>query len=208
MDSRILIGVLAVIAVIGGIVFLGASDPEVTTDPARTNDQAAADPTQPDSDPATTPPPEPPPAEEPPEEVDGNSIVDVASDTDELSTLVTAITEAGIGDILDTDGPFTVLAPSDTAFEALPEGTLDTMLQPENNEQLQNVLASHVLLGVTETNDLEDGMTVTTLNEQELTVTIADDGSVMIGESTVTEADVEADNGVIHIIDTVIEDPS
>ena len=194
MNSNIVIGIIAVIGVIGAIVLFsgtandGAIEP-ATPDPADTPETVTPEPNQPDQ-PAPT----------------GNSIVDLTIAESELSTLVTAVSEAGLVDVLSTEGPFTVFAPTNDAFAALPAGALDELLLPENNEALQNVLASHVVLGTVNAADLSDGMTITTLNEQELTVTITDDGEVFIGGSQVIQADIDADNGVIHVIDTVILD--
>ncbi len=207
MDSRIVVGIIAVVAVIGAIVLIGGGEPEIATEPNGVDDtmpEETATP-EPGTDPADDELAEAAPE---PDTTDGESVVDVAAANENLSTLVTAVTEAGITDILATEGPFTVFAPTDAAFDALPEGSVDELLLPENNEQLQMVLASHVVMGVTGADDLEDGMTVTTLSEEELEVSVAEDGTISVGGSTVTESDVEASNGVIHVIDSVIEDPS
>ena len=207
MDSRIVVGIIAVIAVVGAIVLIGSNNQEVAIEPNGDDSAAPAD--------TTTPEPSPDPAEDElaeaapePDTAAGESVVDIAAANPNLSTLVTAVTEAGIAEILATEGPFTVFAPNDAAFAELPAGSVEELLLPENNEQLQMVLASHVVMGVTSASDLEDGMTVTTLNEIELEVTATDDGTIAVGGSTVTEADLEASNGVIHVVDTVIEDPS
>ena len=136
------------------------------------------------------------------------TIVDLAVANPELSTLTVAVDAAGLIGALTAEGPFTVLAPNDTAFAALPEGTLDTLVQPENVEDLQAILGLHVIPGIATSADLEDGMTVTTLTGDTLTVTISDDGTVTIGDATVITADVTADNGVVHIIDSVITEPA
>lgn len=134
----------------------------------------------------------------------GPTIVNLAVETESLSTLVAAVTAAGLVDILNSEGPFTVLAPQNSAFDALPAGTVDTLLEPDNVEQLQGVLANHVIPGTALSTDLADGMTVTTLAGEELLVEVSAAGEVTIGGATVVTADVEASNGVVHIIDTVI----
>lgn len=203
MDNKIIVGIIAVVVVIGAaVLLLDSGENDIVTEPADTTQPVPTDQT-------TTPEPAPNDTATPPDTTqpttDGESIVDLTMANDDLSTLVAAITAAGISDVLATDGPFTVFAPTDSAFADLPAGTVDELLEPENSEQLQNVLASHVVLGINSAADLEDGMIVTTLNEQELEVSISDDGTVMIGNSTVIEADIEASNGVIHVVDTVIQ---
>ena len=136
------------------------------------------------------------------------TIADLAVDTPELSTLLEAVIAANLGVVLDTEGPFTVFAPNNTAFSAVPEETLSNLLQPENVESLQALLGLHVVSGTALSSDLSDGMTVTTLTGDELTVSITDDGTVTVGGATVITADIQAANGVVHIIDTVITEAS
>jgi len=133
-------------------------------------------------------------------------IVALASDTENLSTLVAAVQAAGLVETLQGDGPFTVFAPTNEAFAALPEGTLDNLLQPENKDQLTAILTYHVVPAEVRSGDLSDGMTAATVNGAEITVSL--DGGVMINDANVTTADVEASNGVVHIIDKVILPPS
>lgn len=132
------------------------------------------------------------------------TIVDLAVATPDLSTLVEAVVAAGLVDTLAGAGPFTVLAPQNSAFADLPEGTLESLLLPENVEQLQTILANHVVSGAALSTDLQDGMMIPTLAGTELPVEIAADGTVTIGGATVVAADIIADNGVVHVIDTVI----
>ena len=125
----------------------------------------------------------------------------------ELNTLVAAVQAAELVETLSGPGPFTVFAPTDAAFAGLPEGTVETLLMPENQGQLQGVLTFHVVAGQLAAADLSDGQTLTTVNGETLTVSISG-GSVMIGNdngmATVALADVFASNGVAHVIDGVL----
>ena len=140
--------------------------------------------------------------------VEGQTIVALAVATPDLSTLVTAVQAAELVETLSGDGPFTVLAPTNDAFAALPEGTLDTLLLPENIADLQGVLTYHVIAGNVLSSDLSDGQVVTTVNGETLTVDITDTGVYFVdangGRALVTTADVEASNGTVHIIDAVL----
>ena len=136
----------------------------------------------------------------------GGTIVDVVLDDDRFSTLALAIDSAGLDETLYGSGPFTVFAPTNEAFAALPAGTLDELLLPENREQLRNVLLHHVADGSVMAADVETMPTVTTLEGGDLSVS-AEGDSVMVGEATVIEPNIEADNGVIHVIDAVLLPP-
>ncbi|WP_371357471.1 fasciclin domain-containing protein [Hydrocoleum sp. CS-953] len=104
--------------------------------------------------------------------------------------------------MLQGDGPFTVFAPTDEAFAALPEGTLDKLLMPENKDKLVQILTYHVVPGKVMSGDLESGM-VKTVEGSKVNVKVSDAG-VKVGKAKVVKADVPASNGVIHVIDTVI----
>lgn len=129
-------------------------------------------------------------------------LVDTAVGAGSFTTLVAAVEAAGLVDTLKGDGPFTVFAPTDEAFAALPEGTVDALLQPENKDQLIAILTYHVVPGKVMSTDLSDGMTATTVQGGDLTVDLSD--GVKINQASVATADVEASNGVIHVVDTVI----
>ncbi|MGM0746254.1 MAG: fasciclin domain-containing protein, partial [Bacteroidota bacterium] len=101
---------------------------------------------------------------------DDHDIVSIAQDTDNLSTLVAAIEAAGLVDVLKGDGPFTVFAPTNEAFEALPDGTLESLLMPENQDQLVEILTYHVVAGEVMSGDLSDGMTAETVEGSEVTI--------------------------------------
>jgi uncharacterized surface protein with fasciclin (FAS1) repeats len=135
-------------------------------------------------------------------------IVVVASKTADLSTLVTAVKAANLVETLQGTGPFTVFAPTNSAFAALPAGTLDTLLKPENVEQLKAILTYHVVPGQVLAGDLSDGQEITTVQGGKLTVSITD-GKVYIvdakgNRALVEKADVNTDNGVVHIINDVL----
>jgi len=137
---------------------------------------------------------------------DMGNIVDVATEAGDFTTLLAAAEAAGLVETLTGDGPLTVFAPTDAAFAALPEGTVEDLLLPENQEQLASILTYHVVDGAVMSTDLSDGMMATTVEGSDLEVSITD-GTVMVGEATVTSADIEASNGVIHVIDTVLMPP-
>lgn len=139
---------------------------------------------------------------------DQQDIVALATGNENLSTLVTAVQAAGLVETLQGEGPFTVFAPTNDAFTALPAGTLDTLLQPENKEQLSAILTYHVVAGEVKSSDLKDGQVVTTVQGGTLTVNIAD-GKVILTDAkgnkvNVVTADVDASNGVVHVIDGVV----
>lgn len=135
--------------------------------------------------------------------VESNTVVDIAIGSPDHTTLVAAVTAAGLVDVLSGDGPFTVFAPTNAAFEALPAGTLENLLLPENKEMLASILTYHVVAGNVMAADLSDGQMVTTVNGQQLKVTIAD-SNVMINGAKVVAADLVGSNGVIHVIDGVV----
>jgi len=130
------------------------------------------------------------------------NIVEIASGNEDFSTLVAAVVAAGLAETLSGDGPFTVFAPTNEAFAKLPAGTVDELLKTENKEKLAGILTYHVLAGKVMSKDLSDGQKAETVNGQEITVTMED--GVKIETATVITADLEASNGVIHVIDSVI----
>src|SRR5688500_17448421 len=130
-------------------------------------------------------------------------VVDTAVAAGKFNTLAAALKAAGLVDTLKGDGPFTVFAPTDDAFARLPEGALASLLKPENKEQLRGVLTYHVVPGRAMAADLKDGQAVKTVNGKSVSVQIQG-GKVMVGDATVTQSDIPASNGVIHVIDTVL----
>ena len=129
------------------------------------------------------------------------NIVETAVAAGDFTTLVTAVEAADLAGTLSGEGPYTVFAPTDDAFAALPEGTLDDLLA--DPEALANVLTYHVVDGDVMAADLSDGMEVEALNGETLTITI-DGDTVKVNDATVTTADIVTSNGVIHVIDTVL----
>ena len=128
-------------------------------------------------------------------------IVETALADGNFSTLVTAVEAAGLVETLQGDGPFTVFAPTDEAFAALPDGTIEALL--EDTDTLGSILTYHVIAGEVMSTDLEDGMMAETVNGQEVIIGVGEDG-VTVDGANVVMADIEATNGVIHVIDAVI----
>ncbi|WP_439649913.1 fasciclin domain-containing protein [Gymnodinialimonas hymeniacidonis] len=131
-----------------------------------------------------------------------NTIVDVATEAGSFTTLLAAAEAAGLVETLSGEGPLTVFAPTDEAFAALPEGTVEGLLA--DTEALTAVLTYHVVAGAVMSGDLSDGMTATTVNGADITVSL---DPVMINDANVVAADIEASNGVIHVIDSVLLPP-
>jgi len=129
------------------------------------------------------------------------NIVAVAQGNADFSTLVAAITAAGLGDALSGEGPFTVFAPTNAAFEALPAGLLEKLLLPENKEVLTKILTYHVVPAKVMAADVAAG-DVNTLEGSAFAITT--EGGVKVNASNVTATDVAASNGVIHVIDAVL----
>lgn len=136
------------------------------------------------------------------------NIVETAQEAGAFNTLIAAAQAAGLADTLATTENITVFAPTDAAFAALPEGTVDDLLKPENKDKLVAILTGHVLGARVMSGDLAEGAAVVdTLNpDMKLTVTKSMDGVTVAASNTanVASADVEADNGVIHVIDAVL----
>jgi hypothetical protein len=143
------------------------------------------------------------------------NIVETASAAPSLSTLVAAVTAAGLVDTLASPGPFTVFAPTNTAFEKLPAGTVGTLVKPENKATLTKILTYHVVAGKLTSNDIVGAIkagggmaTLTTVSGDKLTARLSGNSDVITngkgGQSTVTAVDVMQSNGVVHIIDSVL----
>jgi uncharacterized surface protein with fasciclin (FAS1) repeats len=132
------------------------------------------------------------------------NVVENASNAPNLSTLVSAVKAAGLVETLSGEGPFTVFAPDNDAFDKLPKATLTDLLKPENKKQLTDILTYHVVPGTYAASDLTDGQELKTVNGETLKVSVKD-GTVKVGDATVTQADVFQSNGVAHVIDTVLQ---
>ena len=135
-------------------------------------------------------------------------IVDTAVSADNFKTLVAALKAAELVDTLKGEGPFTVLAPTDEAFAKLPEGTLDSLLKPENKSKLAAILKYHVIPSKAMAEDVVklDGKSVKSVQGGEIKVSIKD-GIVKVNDAKVIKTDIACSNGVIHVIDTVIMPP-
>ncbi len=130
------------------------------------------------------------------------NIVEIASGNKDFTTLVAAVVAAGLAETLSGEGPFTVFAPTNEAFAKLPAGTVEELIKPENKEKLAAILTYHVVAGKALSSDLSDGQLIKTVNGQQVTVSVGD--NVKVDGAVVTTADLEASNGVIHVIDSVI----
>lgn len=130
-------------------------------------------------------------------------IVDTAVNAGDFTTLAAALQAAGLVDTLKGEGPFTVFAPTDAAFAKLPEGTVESLLKPENIDQLTAILTYHVVPGAVGAAQVVGLTEATTVNGQAVTISMKD-SKVMIDNATVVATDIMATNGVIHVIDSVI----
>lgn len=130
-------------------------------------------------------------------------IVDTAVSAGSFNTLVTAVQAAGLVETLKGDGPFTVFAPSDEAFAKLPAGTVEDLLKPENKDKLVSILTYHVVPGKVMSGDIA-GKEMMVASVQGDTIDVNATNGVMVDGASVVTADIETDNGVIHVIDSVI----
>lgn len=187
-NIAIVTGVIVLIGV--GVFFFLSEEPVPATTPAPVAEMPIPDVMEMDtvdSEPVAVTPPD---------------VVGAALAAPNLSTLVTAVSAAGLVETLQGPGPFTVFAPTDEAFAALPAGTVETLLEPENLADLQGVLTYHVVPGMVTAADLTEGMELTTVQGETLTVSLA--GGATINGAAVVTADVLVSNGVVHIIDAVL----
>jgi uncharacterized surface protein with fasciclin (FAS1) repeats len=141
------------------------------------------------------------------EAMEAGTIVDVASANSDFETLVAAVVAADLAETLSGEGPFTVFAPTDAAFDALPEGLLEALLLPENKEVLTQILTYHVVSGEVTSDQVSAG-DVDTVEGEAISITTPDGAVVLNDTATVTAVDVDASNGVIHVIDGVLVPPS
>ncbi|MBE9062596.1 fasciclin domain-containing protein [cf. Phormidesmis sp. LEGE 11477] len=133
------------------------------------------------------------------------TIAEIASNSATFSTLTTALAAADLVEVLNSEGPFTVFAPTDEAFAALPAAAIETLLQPENKESLIELLTYHLVPGALPFADLRSG-DVTTVEGSTIAIDVAE--AVTVNSAQVISADVIASNGIIHIIDRIIIPPS
>ena len=134
-------------------------------------------------------------------------IVDTAVAAGSFKTLAAALGAAGLVDTLKGEGPFTVFAPTDEAFAKLPEGTVESLLKPENKTKLVDILTYHVVTGNVKSEAAVKLDKATALNKKDIKLEVKD-GTLMLNDAKVTKADIEASNGVIHVIDTVLMPPA
>jgi uncharacterized surface protein with fasciclin (FAS1) repeats len=130
-------------------------------------------------------------------------IPELASQAGQFSTLLAAVSAAGLAEVLDGSGPFTVFAPTDDAFAKLPEGTVETLLKPENKSKLVDILKYHVVSGRVYAEQAAEASTARTLLGPNVETSVAADG-LRINDALVMQADLDTANGVIHVIDTVL----
>lgn len=138
-----------------------------------------------------------------PASANSSDIVDTAVAAGNFNTLAAALTAAGLVETLKGDGPFTVFAPTDEAFAALPGGTVEMLLKPENRDQLVAILTYHVVPGKVMAGDIAGSKTEVTTVQGD-TIDVNAFNGVMIDDATVTTADIMTSNGVIHVIDMVL----
>lgn len=135
--------------------------------------------------------------------VPSKNIVENAMNSADHTTLVAAVKQAGLVETLSGTGPFTVFAPTNTAFDAIPKATLDNLMKPESKATLTGILTYHVVPGMLKAADLKDGQKLKTVQGGELSVKVAD-GKVWINDAEVTTADAVSSNGVTHVINKVL----
>ena len=131
-----------------------------------------------------------------------STIADLVSEQAQFSTLARALEAADLAQTLSGEGPYTVFAPTNQAFEQLPDGALEQLLKPENRAMLQQLLEHHVVSGELPASELEPGRVEALLGE--LAVEVADDGSVTVGRANVVQPDVQASNGIVHAVDRLL----
>ncbi len=193
-NNKMIVAAVVVLALLGGGIYYAtrddsSSDSSLQTTTTNTSTQTANESAAKD-------------------EMSSQDIVQLASATTDLGTLVKAVQAADLVETLKGTGPFTVFAPTNAAFSKLPAATLDTLLMPENKTQLQSILTYHVVPAKAMSSDLKDGQEITTVQGAKLMVGIANGEVTLIdavgNKSKVTKADIMASNGVVHMIDTVV----
>ena len=142
-----------------------------------------------------------------PAQAQDKDIVDTAVEAGAFNTLAAALTAADLVEVLKGEGPFTVFAPTDEAFAKLPEGTVESLLLPENKDQLVAILTYHVVAGSVTSDQVVTLDSAATVNGASVSITVSDEG-VKVDDANVTAVDVLASNGVIHVIDAVILPPA
>ncbi len=183
-NQMVMFGVLAVVAVIG-LVAWGSMKPAPAQPTAMTEKTVQETPVSADNTDMKA----------------EKTIVDIAVENGSFTTLVAAVKAAGLVETLSGEGPFTVFAPTDEAFAKLPEGTVEGLL--EDTEKLTKILTYHVVEGKVMAKDVVNLDSAKTVEGSDVTITVQND-TVMVGDAKVVTTDIEASNGVIHVIDTVL----
>jgi len=191
MQNILIVGIIVIIGIGGFLLLQPAAEPMVDDMAVVEQVEVVSEPMADDMG-ATTP----------------GDIVETAIATPQLSTLVTAVTQAELVATLQSEGPFTVFAPVNDAFAALPPATLEALLQPENIADLQAILTYHVVPGAVMSGDLVDGMEVVTVNGETITINVDASGVSINGSANVAMADIETSNGIVHVIDSVLLPPT
>lgn len=207
MGTAAIVGIVAVIAIVLVLVFSGMNDDDadmmMNDDAAMMQEDANMDDMSMDMDDEMM-------AEDEGVMVGGAmmvpsmDIVENAMNADNVTTVVAAVSAAGLVDTLQSEGPFTVFAPNNEAFEALPAGTVDTLLMEENQDDLVNILTYHVVAGAYTSADLEDGQMLTTVQGEQIEIGKTGNQITVNGTAMVETADVISSNGVTFVIDGVL----
>jgi uncharacterized surface protein with fasciclin (FAS1) repeats len=189
MRTKLIAG-LAAVALVGALAACSGDDESASTSPMPVEAAASASSAMDDM---------------------GMTVTDIVAANPDFSTLLAAVQAAGLGDTLAGEGPYTVFAPTDDAFAAVPAGTLAKLLKPANQDQLAAILTYHVVPGEVMAADVMPG-DVTTVNGADFTISV-EDGDVLItdgqgNQAMVTQTDIAATNGVIHVIDAVLLPPA
>ena len=136
------------------------------------------------------------------------NLAEVATEAGNFTTLLAAVEAAGLSGVVATQGPFTVLAPTDDAFAKLPEGTVEDLLKEENKDMLTGILTYHVINGTVSSEEVKGMTEAETLSGAMIAIEVVDGEVIINGSAKVTTADIPASNGVIHVIDTVLMPPA
>jgi len=133
------------------------------------------------------------------------SVVDIATSDKNFSTLVSALQAAGLVNTLKGEGPFTVFAPTNAAFEDLGESTLEDLMRPKNKTRLQNILQNHVVQGRRMAKNVAESSSLSPMSGKSLPIRSGEGKKVRIGDATIQQTDLEAENGIVHVINRVLQ---
>jgi len=201
------LGIVSLVVVSAAAMFIGCGDPPAPVVPPVPSAEPPAVPSTPPVETASAAPTASAPPVEPakPAVPEKKNIVDTAIEAGNFKTLAKLLGDAGLVDTLKGAGPFTVLAPTDEAFAKLPKKDLEAL--GKDKKKLEAVLKFHVIGAKAMAEDVKKMKDATTLNGKKVTITVKG-SDVMVGKAKVTKADIEASNGVIHVIDTVLTPPA